>query len=215
MGGCYIHNARQNVWETDIEVIENCSKAPKNIVIQFKPNVKKKIDILMSKYQSREWLAYLLGKDYIVEDIYFPKQRATGGSVDNIEFPSDIGQKVIGVIHSHHSMGAVFSETDNEYINGNHDISIVVSHTSVKGTIRWNTPCGSKKLIPAKVKIFLDIDFNEKEFENDVEEKMKVEVNTVDPMEEFTNSQEDSMLLYQHYLNKQLSLKEMLEKDIN
>lgn len=164
---------RNDCWESGLEQIKNCDKAPKEIIVYLKPNVKKKIDILMDKYPHREWLAYLVGDKTknIVEDIFFPKQKATSGNVDDIVFPNNIS--VIGVIHSHHSMSHGFSPTDDEYINGNHDISICVSHNGIGGNVRWNTPCGCKKTVTAKIKIWWPTDFNEDEFNNDVEEKMK------------------------------------------
>lgn len=167
---------KEECWESDLKHIKNCDKAPENIIIYLKPNIKRKIDILMDKYKNREWLAYLVGKDNIIEDMFFPKQNATSGRVDEIHFPNDI--KVIGVIHSHHSMGASFSHTDDDYINGNHDISIVVSHNSITGQVRWNTPCGCKKIVAAKVRIFMQTDFDEKSFVDDVEVKMETPIIT-------------------------------------
>lgn len=164
-------------WESGLKQIKNCDKSPDTITIWLKMKVKRKIDILMDKYKSREWLAYLLGKDNIVDDIYFPKQNATAGTVDNIELPAEI--KVMGVIHSHHGMGTFFSGTDDSFINGNHDISIVVAHNGFKGTVRWKTPCGCLKEVDAKIKLYVKTSFNEDEFIKDVEEKMKYEVPVV------------------------------------
>ncbi len=176
MGGNYFIKDNEECWESDLKHIKNCDKAPESIIIYLKPNIKRKIDILMDKYKNREWLAYLIGKDNIIEDMFFPKQNATSGRVDEINFPS--GVKVIGVIHSHHSMGASFSHTDDNYINGNHDISIVVSHNSITGQVRWNTPCGCKKIVTAKIRIFMQVDFDEKSFIDDVESKMEIPVAT-------------------------------------
>lgn len=161
-------------WDSGLKMLPVCGRAPEDIIVFIKPNVKRKIDLLMEKYNSREWLAYLTGKDFMVEDIMFPKQNASACRVDNVDFPSDIKDKIIGVIHSHHSMGSSFSGTDNEYINGNHDISIVVSHSSISGQVRWTTPCGGKMTVKAKVRFYLPTDFDEETFIKDVEEKMIV-----------------------------------------
>ena len=163
-------------WDSGLKVMTECGKAPKDVVVYLKPVVKRKIDILMNKYQSREWLAYLIGKNNIIDDIIFPKQKASAASVSDIEFPSNLKEKIIGVIHSHHSMGTFFSGTDHEYINGNHDISIVVSKNGFGCDVRWNTPCGGKITIKAKVKIYLHTNFNEDAFVKDVEEKMELPV---------------------------------------
>lgn len=161
-----------NYWDSGLKMLSACGQAPESITVFIKPTVKRKIDILMDKYKSREWLAYLIGKDFIIEDMVFPKQVATAGSVNDIEFPSDIKDKIIGVIHSHHTMGSFFSGTDHEYINGNHDISIVVSHQAIAGQVRWTTPCGGKMKVNAKVRIHLPHNFDETSFIADVESKM-------------------------------------------
>ena len=159
----------ERFWESDLQTLSSCGKAPANLIVYISPTVKRKIDLLMVKYARMEWLAYLIGKDLIVEDMIVPKQSVTSTSVSDIEFPSGINSKIIGVIHSHHTMGSTFSGTDHEYINGNHDISIVVSRNDIKAQVRWNTPCGGKMVLPAKVKINLATTFNEEEFLANVE----------------------------------------------
>lgn len=167
-------------WECEIDTVKDCSKAPKDddLIVYIKPLVKRKIDLLMDKYKNREWLAYLfgeVGEQIIIEDMDVPKQRATAARVDEVEYKVPEGKRVIGVIHSHHSMGATFSGTDDTWINMNHDISILVAHTGIQSRVRWTAPCGAKKAVKAKVRLMLDVDMDAEKFLSDVESKLEEE----------------------------------------
>jgi hypothetical protein len=78
---------------------------------------------------STEWIAYLKGcKDpatnlWIINDMYFPKQRAHGTHVDAED--GEIQPDTIGTVHSHVRMSAYFSPEDRAHFN--HDIEIVVN----------------------------------------------------------------------------------------
>jgi len=167
-------------WETEIECIENCSKAPETVTVWIMPLAKVKIDVLMEKFPSIEWLAYLIGDGndpFTVTDIHIPQQRISVALVDEIVCPEFNSINVIGVIHSHHGMGNGFSGTDHEYINQNHDISLVISRSSqppVAGQVRWKTPCGSIKIVKAIAKPKINVDgFDKKSFLDEIEEKVK------------------------------------------
>jgi hypothetical protein len=178
-------------WESGIEIIKECGLAPKNKVVFISPLVMAKIESLMNKYKDREWLAYLVGRGSFVYDIYFPEQRATSASVSNISLPSNI--KTIGVMHSHHHMMGEFSHTDDEFINGNHDISILVTHSSITGQYRWKTPCGRYIIINCKVQVLYDHNFDEKLFLEDVEKKMDTTSDSIeyDDLEDYFDSFDD------------------------
>ena len=92
-----------------------------------------------------EWGGYLEGtKDengnWTVTGLYVPQQEANCIEFqpvkgENTEFP--------GVIHSHVNMPARFSGTDDEYINANHDFSVVVNKDgSNESLVRVELPCG-------------------------------------------------------------------------
>lgn len=158
---------KEEYWETEIDCVEACSKAPDEIVIWVRPLAKVKIDALMEKFPAIEWFSYLLGEvkeTYIVNDLYIPKQTVTSTSVDNIDAPDFNKLPVIGALHSHHGMGNGFSGTDHTYVNGNHNISLVISKDGVAGQVRWNTPCGALKIVNAKVKPLMEVDFDKDEF---------------------------------------------------
>ena len=85
-----------------------------------------------------EWLAILLGtasKDGFevkVKQIFVPRvQERTHGScdVDDKDIPDKIRPEIVGVVHSHHSMGAFFSGTDKalDGVNSRFPCSIVIS----------------------------------------------------------------------------------------
>lgn len=166
-------------WEVKVDCVSACSKAPDAPIVLMEPVVKSKIDSLMKKYTNREWLGYFFGtpdKPYHILDMVIPEQVATGTRVDDVEFSADQipeGQKVIGVIHSHHSMGANFSGTDEDFINGNHDISLLVAHSGMKCRVRYNVPCGAKIIKEAKIKINYVVTFNELEFLQNAEKNIK------------------------------------------
>lgn len=161
-------------WEVEIDCVTACSKVPEKVNIWFHPLAKRKVDTLMKEYSAIEWLAYLLGQKGTreVEDIFVPDQSISTARVDDIECEEYNNLSIIGVIHSHHSMGHSFSGTDHDYINGNHDISIVVSHSGLAGQFRYKTPCGSYKIIEVNVRLKVNLDFNDEKFIEAVKPKL-------------------------------------------
>ena len=164
-------------WTVEIKMLSECSEAPKNVPVTIKPLVKMKIDKLMQMFPNIEWLAYFIGEaknnEYIVDDILIPEQVVSAGSVSNIHFSVPIGKTVIGVGHSHHGMGSFFSGTDKDFINSNHNLSIVVSRNDMKGQVRWKAPCGGYKIVDAEIIIDLGIVWDVEEFKKDIEGKIK------------------------------------------
>jgi hypothetical protein len=161
-------------WEVKLDCVTSCSKAPSEKEVKLQPIVKMKIDSLMSKYKNQEWLAYYVGpKDqYIVNDLVIPEQKASSAHVGEVEYSVPEGQCVVGVIHSHHSMFKDFSGTDDAWINQNHNISTVVTHTGSKTRCRVKTPCGSLIIVPGKLKMLYNVEFDETEFIKLAEEKI-------------------------------------------
>jgi len=170
-------NNRNDSWEVDVDTVHECSKVPKEQKILVEFLAKRKIDSLMKKYPSIEWLAYLIGdreNPYTVKDIYIPKQEVTSVTVDNINCPEWNDLSVIGVIHSHHGMGNGFSGTDHEWINQNHNISLCIAKTGIAGQVRFKTPCGALKIIPAIIKIkYPELNFDFEAWLKESSEKIK------------------------------------------
>jgi len=198
-GGAFAKRISQNsCWDAGIKILPTCGHmtVPKYNV-EFEELADEKIKKLQDYYPTLEWLAYLEGEvdhekhNVLVTDIVIPdSQNVTGTNVYNVEYSWGDGRKIIGVIHSHHTMGAFFSGTDDAYINQNHDVSIVVSTNSrspIKGQVRMKTLCGSYILaedltFSVKRKTVLDEKSFEKEFTSKINNHPNVRVsNTIKP----------------------------------
>lgn len=181
-----------DTWEVKIDTVGDCSKAPEDITVKIDLEAKLKIDSLMEKYPNIEWLAYLIGQAEVPEDksidqdfakadplhivnIHIPEQQITATSVDNIECEEFNNLNIVGVIHSHHGMGTGFSGTDHAFINGNHNLSLVIAKNGVAGQYRWHTPCGSLKIVEeVKVKvIYPDFGFDKDSWLEEETKKIK------------------------------------------
>lgn len=105
-------------------------------------------------YETDEWAIVLTGKrssdgyEVEVEDYFIPPQERMGQHVSVGEI--DLTPEVVGVIHSHHHMGAFWSPTDKEELNTRFPISIVVAQNpdkflgfEYKAEGRVKLPCGS------------------------------------------------------------------------
>jgi len=142
-----------------IEPTIQCSlvKAP-TIYIENTP--RQKIQLLMNEYTHQEWLAYLTGKISEKENIFVgdivvpPHESATGASAE--AEPFHIPENCVGIIHSHHGMGAFHSGTDQSYVDKNFPVSIVVSRNKtdfVYDAVSYTqTPCGKNLTLKCDVK---------------------------------------------------------------
>src|ERR1044071_7753837 len=104
-----------------------------------------------------EWIVLLGGErsadgyEVKISKIVVPKQRrdAAHADLEEIDLPEDI----VGVMHSHHTMGAWFSKTDDEDLNPRFATSIVVAIAennlgfSYKATGKVQLPCGATGVI--------------------------------------------------------------------
>ncbi len=129
---------------------------PPAVQIELIP--RRKIELLMQAYPNLEWLAYLVGKMskklYLVKDISVPPhEEASGGSC--LAAPFHIPDRCIGIIHSHHHMGAFHSGTDANNIDRNYLLSIVVAYIGASlgynATVSCKTPCGKLTVTTAQV----------------------------------------------------------------
>ncbi len=134
-------------------------KAP-NIYIE--PIPADKIRLLMEEYSHTEWIGYLVGEenkdsgDIFVEDIVIPPHEETNGASCLAE-PFHIPKKgCVGVIHSHHTMGAFHSGQDDHTVDRNFSISITVAKKSANleydAISHVTTPCGKHSLLRCSVK---------------------------------------------------------------
>ena len=140
-------------WSSDLKILSECGLVTKPTVILSKA-VKDKVYALMDSIRSSEWLGYLIGQDFTVTDLFIPLQSVTLGSVDVKK--QDLPKGIIGTVHSHHSMGAFLSGTDQEYLEGNHSITIVVADDGWVTKVRVKAPCEHYISMEADLEIEMD-----------------------------------------------------------
>lgn len=113
--------------EVDGELTCSLVKSP---IVFLEPVPKCKIELLMEKYPTQEWLGYLTGKSeenrFFVGDLVIPPHSEVSVASAEAE-PFHIPDDCIGIIHSHNSFGAFHSGTDRDYVDGNFPVSVTVS----------------------------------------------------------------------------------------
>ena len=159
--------ANDEFWEVKIDCVTACSKTENEIDVFMSKQARNVAMSYMKWAKNREWLAYLIGnKDengFYVYDLYLPDQRTSSVLVDKVVAEKYNELKIIGVIHSHHEMGAgdadkpSFSGHDTNFINGNHDLSLLAGRNDnggfkIVGIARAKTPCNALMKIKANVK---------------------------------------------------------------
>ena len=116
-------------------------------------------------WDKNEWMAFLIGVrspdglSVMVTDLRIPLQRRGHGMCETVN-EEPLAPDVVGVVHSHHTMGAFFSQTDDTKLNPRFPTSIVVSqpkHNSkaehellgfcYKAEGRVPLPCGTPGII--------------------------------------------------------------------
>ncbi len=150
---------RWTVKKPDNGVQCSLCKAPN---IYMEPIPADKIRLLMEEYIHTEWIGYLVGRenkdsgDIFVEDIVIPPHEEASGASCLAE-PFHIPKTgCVGVIHSHHTMGAFHSGQDDHTVDRNFNISITVAKKSAN--LEWDaishvtTLCGKHSLLKCSVK---------------------------------------------------------------
>jgi DNA-binding CsgD family transcriptional regulator len=161
-------DGNEEFWEVQIETVTACSKCGREVDVFINRTARTKAMMFMKWAGPREWLAYLVGelKDgaYYITDLFLPDQRTSATLVDKVVAENYNQMTIVGVIHSHHEMGAgdednpSFSGHDAAFINGNHNLSLLAGRDrktggfKVVGIARTKTPCGAFMTIKASVK---------------------------------------------------------------
>ena len=102
--------------------------------------------IFLASQLSTEWIAYLKGhtkegteSTYVIEEMYFPKQKAGGAHVEAED--GEIQEGTIAAVHSHVGMNVFFSKEDEDHFN--HNIELVVNNKGeIKAMGRTKLECG-------------------------------------------------------------------------
>ena len=135
----------------------------KTPTVYIEPIVRHKIELLMKEYPYQEWLGYLIGKvsekeNFFVENLSVPPHKEASGASAEAE-PFHKPNNCVGVIHSHHTMGAFHSGTDQNYVDKNFPISITVARKN--GELEYDavshqiTQCGKGITTKCSVKYVL------------------------------------------------------------
>ncbi len=144
----------------------------KEPVVYIEVMPKQKIELLMEAYPHQEWFAYLAGTkseqgNIFVTDISVPPHKAASGGYAEAEAPVynpetklytfHAPENCVGVIHSHNSMGAFHSGTDDANVDRNYPVSITVAKRPGQNlefdTVSFLvTPCGKATTGKAVVK---------------------------------------------------------------
>jgi hypothetical protein len=160
--------SNDDYWEVPLpDCVTACSKVDQSVDVFMSKCARVKAMHFMKWAKHREWLAYLVGEKveqgYVVTDLYLPDQRTSATLVDKVNANEYNKLNIVGVIHSHHDMGAgdedspSFSGHDAEFINSNHNLSLLAGNKKgggfkIVGIARITTPCGGLMKIKATVK---------------------------------------------------------------
>jgi len=120
---------------------------------------KQKIRLLMREHQHKEWMGYMVGgidgPDVMVEDLVIPPHEDSTYASAEAE-PFHIPDRCVGVIHSHHTMGAFHSTTDAEHVDANFPVSITVArkdnNLEFDTVVNMETECGRMANVEGKIK---------------------------------------------------------------
>jgi len=104
--------------------------------LRFTKKVKKEIKDLMKKFPDIEWAGYIFGKEtktgFTITDLLVPDQKQFTAYVqlEPVLYKIKIKNKLLGLIHSHHVMGAFFSSIDKKHFL-DFDVSVIVSFKNI------------------------------------------------------------------------------------
>ena len=140
----------KDVWCINPDIVDPCpsiSPIPTIIILE---TTYKKVMYLMGQFPGCEWLAYLrakhetppAGAKVVLVDLLIPEQTVSAAHVTVLK-GAEMTPDIVGTIHSHNTMGSFFSYTDHEYLEGNHNLNIVISDRGgMLCSYRRIPPCG-------------------------------------------------------------------------
>ena len=116
-----------------IEMVEKCPYTPVGTgILRLSHTVIANLAGAISDQD--EWLALLVGTrspdgmDITVNELRIPLQERSHAQCSLVN-KEPLTPEIVGVVHSHHSMGAFFSTTDDTELNPRFPVSIVVART--------------------------------------------------------------------------------------
>jgi hypothetical protein len=166
-------------WKVKEQEEITCSLVEKPRII-LNIRVQYKIELLMKEYTNQEWMGYLTGNisknTLYAKDLVIPPHAEASGASAEAE-PFHVPDNCLGVIHSHHGMGAFHSGTDKDYVDKNYPVSITVARN---GTFTYDavsvakTPCGKTVYSPCTVLLErVKPDFNAEEWMKEAKDNIE------------------------------------------
>jgi hypothetical protein len=145
-------------WRVKDRPVITCSMI-KEPNVYLERQVVDKINLLMDAYPHQEWLGYMVGTetdgDYLVNELVIPPHASASGASAEAE-PMNIPDGCVGLIHSHNSMRAFHSGTDQAHVDRNYPISVTVAKPA--GQIEYDTischrtECGKDAIVKGHIK---------------------------------------------------------------
>ena len=127
---------------------EDCDNCPEIIsTVSFDLQKWHELQHIKEIQKGKEFAVYLLGDFNAkgipeINDYYIPEQEvsATLATITEEELPEEISHRIIGHLHSHHSMGFNPSGTDIHHLN--YPVHIIISNSGESCTVRKKAECG-------------------------------------------------------------------------
>jgi len=173
---------KEDGWTSKLVVHDACPHA-KNVTLFMNERDLNKILKLEQEFDTVEFSIYFNVKPYTVDDI-------EGHIISELIIPNQIVSSVTidytdnlhtdGVLHKHPSGCNSFSGVDDEFINANHDYSLLLVDKEFKeGISRIKTPCGCLLSSGINMQILLEENKELDDFIEEAKEKIKKYVHKV------------------------------------
>ena len=154
------YNSHGKVWNTGIICIDDCHHKSEKTKLRLSLDVYLKLEHLQKTFPDVEFLVYANAEQqpdndgiFLIKDITIPKQTVGMASVDDIQCSDHFNT----VIHKHPGdTPGGFSKDDEEYINMNHDFSLLIGSkdlSKIIGVGRKKTDCGKWIRVPLDINV--------------------------------------------------------------
>ena len=118
----------------DKEQVKACGLIFETRQVLIYPMARRKIELLLKANPKCEWMSFMVGyqdkvQNFYITDLIIPRHKVVGGGMAEV-FDNQQPPMCLGVLHSHHDMGAFHSGTDFDYVDKNYPLSVTVSTMS-------------------------------------------------------------------------------------
>lgn len=163
----------EQCWTSELQVHKECPHKDVPVKLIFSEKQIKTIQKMDKEFKLEFSIYFNIEESedgsFRITDMWVPEQEVTSVSVDYLD-PKD----ACGVIHKHPSGANFFSETDEEFINANHDFSLLLVDGNIKIAVaRKKMPCGSMLEVPVNTVMETIQDPEITKFVDDAKDKIK------------------------------------------